>query len=81
VLLGRIQNRARDMEAGISEEYLTLLDTFYEDWVKTFDICPVLTIRTDNLDFVHKPEHLDIVVSRIQEKLSGKDEVIFPTSK
>ena len=80
VLQNRIQSRARDMESGISKEYLSLLDTFYEDWVKTFDICPVLTIRTDNLDFVHKPKHLDIVVDRIQEKLSGKEEVIFPSN-
>ena len=80
VLYNRIQNRAREMEAGISKDYLALLDTFYEDWVKTFDVCPVLTIRTDNLDFVHKPKHLDIVVARIQEKLSGKEEVIFPSN-
>ena len=80
VLQNRIQSRARDMESGISKEYLSLLDTFYEDWVKTFDICPVLTIRTDNLDFVHKPKHLDIVVDRIQEQLSGKEEVIFPSN-
>jgi deoxyadenosine/deoxycytidine kinase len=32
----------------------------------SFDLCPVLTIRTDDLDFVHKPKHLDIVVQRIQ---------------
>jgi len=43
-----------------------------------FDICPVLTIRTDDLDFVHKARHLDIVVQRIQEKLAGREELIFP---
>jgi deoxyadenosine/deoxycytidine kinase len=42
-----------------------------------FDICPVLTIRTDDLDFVNKPQHLDIVVERIQDKLAGKEEVVF----
>ncbi len=78
VLMQRIQNRARDMETGITAEYLSLLESFYEEWVKTFDICPVLTIRTDDLDFVNKPKHLDIVVKRIREKLSGKEELIFP---
>ncbi len=77
VLMQRIQNRARDMETGITADYLSLLDSFYEEWIKTFDICPVLTIRTDNLDFVNKPKHLDIVVKRIRETLSGKDELSF----
>jgi len=77
VLLQRINKRARNMESGISEEYLQLLESFYEDWMSNFDICPVLTITTDDLDFVHKREHLDLVVNRIQDKLSGKDEVIL----
>jgi deoxyadenosine/deoxycytidine kinase len=78
VLLDRIAERGREMESGISLEYLSLLDRFYEDWLKTFELCPVLTIQSDDLDFVHKPGHLDIVVNRIHNKLTGKEEVIFP---
>ncbi|MEJ2599739.1 MAG: deoxynucleoside kinase [Anaerolineales bacterium] len=80
VLVERIRRRARTMESGIDADYLGLLDSFYDDWLQSFDLCPVLTIRTDDLDFVHKPRHLDIVVQRIQEKLSGKEEVIFPNN-
>jgi deoxyadenosine/deoxycytidine kinase len=78
VLMQRIMARAREMEKGITPEYLGLLEGFYEDWMADFDICPVLTIRTDDLDFVHKPKHLDIVVNRIHDKLAGKEEVQFP---
>jgi deoxyadenosine/deoxycytidine kinase len=78
VLLERIRRRSRDMEKGISADYLSLLDTFYEEWIETFDLCPVLTIHTENLDFVNKPKHLDIVAGRIQDKLVGKEDVIFP---
>jgi deoxyadenosine/deoxycytidine kinase len=77
VLMDRIQRRGRAIEGGISSDYLELLESFYDEWMQTFDICPVLTIRTDDLDFVHKPKHLDIVVKRIQEKLAGHEEVIF----
>jgi deoxyadenosine/deoxycytidine kinase len=80
VLMKRIQSRARSIETGITDEYLSLLDSFYEDWLKTFDVCPVLTIRSDDLDFVHKPQHLDIVVQRIQDRLAGKEELEFPNS-
>ena len=73
VLMERIRRRARNMETGISTEYLSLLDSFYDEWLEAFDWCPVLTIRTDNLDYVHQPGHLDTVVSRIQDKLAGKE--------
>jgi deoxyadenosine/deoxycytidine kinase len=77
VLVQRIRMRARSIETGISPEYLSLLDSFYDEWMAVFDICPVLTIRTDDLDFVNKTQHLDIVIERIQDKLAGKEEVVF----
>ena len=80
VLVERIQRRARAIESGISAGYLELLESFYDDWMKTYDVCPVLTIRTDDLDFVNKPKHLDIVVERINDMLAGKEEVVFPVN-
>lgn len=77
VLFERIQRRARAIESGITLEYLELLDSFYEDWINTFDQCPVLTIRSDDLDFVHRKKHLDIVVERITDKLVGREELVF----
>jgi deoxyadenosine/deoxycytidine kinase len=58
---------------------MLLLESFYDDWMDTYDICPVLTIRTDDLDFVNKARHLDIVVKRIQDTLAGREELVFPT--
>ena len=78
VIHSRIRKRGRGMETSITAEYLALLDSFYEEWMKTFDLCQVLTLRTDDLDYVHKPNHLDIVVERIQAKLAGKENVEFP---
>jgi deoxyadenosine/deoxycytidine kinase len=80
VLMDRIRSRARAIEGGITDEYLALLESFYDEWMETFDTCPVLTIRTDDLDFVHKPGHLDIVVQRIQDRLAGREDLVFPPS-
>jgi deoxyadenosine/deoxycytidine kinase len=77
VLMDRIRRRARNMETGITPEYLSLLDSFYDEWLGAFDLCPVLTIRTDDLDYVHQQKHLDTVVGRIQDKLAGKETVEF----
>jgi deoxyadenosine/deoxycytidine kinase len=77
VLVKRIHKRGREIESSISPEYLTLLDSYYSDWVANFDLCPVLTLHTGDLDFVHKTAHMDQVVERIQTKLSGKEEIKF----
>jgi deoxyadenosine/deoxycytidine kinase len=77
ILIDRIRNRGRSIETGITPEYLGLLDSYYDEWIRRFDICPVLTLRTDNLDFVHKSEHMDTVVSRIKEKFAGKEEIVL----
>ena len=79
ILLERIRDRGREMEKGITAEYLELLDRFYDTWLAGFDVCPVLTLRSDDLDFVHKPGHLEVVVERINDKLSGREEIAFPT--
>ncbi len=77
-LLERIRRRGRAMEQGITADYLSLLDTFYEEWLASFDLCPVLTIPTENLDFVNKPTHLDIVIEHMLARLAGKEAIVFP---
>lgn len=77
-LLQRISIRGRLMEAGITTEYLQLLDGFYDEWLAKFDLCPVLSVPSGNLDFVNRPHHLEIVIEKIEEKLSGKEDVVFP---
>jgi deoxyadenosine/deoxycytidine kinase len=77
VLMERIRRRARNIETGISVDYLSLLDRFYEEWIEGFSLCPVLTIRSDDLDFVNRSQHLEIVVKRIKDKLAGREEMVF----
>lgn len=77
VLLERIQRRGRAIEGGITADYLELLDSFYQEWLQNFDLCPVLTIRTQRLDFVHKPRDLDKVIQRVDQKLAGREELVL----
>jgi deoxyadenosine/deoxycytidine kinase len=78
VLMERIGKRGRAIESGITADYLALLDRYYEEWLRDFAVCPVLMIKSDNLDFVHRADHLDVVVARIEDRLSGKERVVFP---
>lgn len=76
-LLRRIQSRGRDYEQEISPKYLAQLNDLYETWVYRFSLCPILTVPADDLDYVEHPGHLDLIVEKVREKLTGKDEVIF----
>ena len=74
----RIAKRGRSFERQITPEYLGQLNNLYEEWVDRFKLCPVLTVPSDNLDFVANSNHLELIVERIMHKLHGREEVIFP---
>lgn len=76
-LVGRILQRGREYERSISGEYLGRLNGLYETWISGFTLCPVLTVPADDLNYVAYPHHLDLVTRKVQEKLTGKDEVVF----
>ena len=76
-LAGRISRRGRDYERQISPEYLAQLNRLYERWIDSFNLCPVLTVPADDLDYVAFTGHLDLIAAKVLEKLHGKDEVVF----
>ena len=76
-LLNRIRHRNRAYEQNISADYLQLLNDSYETWMQNFTLCPVLTVPADNLDFVNHSKHMELILEKIQEKISGKEEVVF----
>lgn len=76
-LRNRIQLRGRDFEQDIEPQYLMQLNDLYEDWIDHFTLSPVLIVPADSLDFVKNGRHLDLIIDKMREKLSGKDEVFF----
>ena len=73
----RILQRGRDYEQKIAVEYLVQLNDLYEAWVDRCSLCPVLTVPTDNLNFVAVNSHLELIASRVLDKLHGKEVVVF----
>jgi deoxyadenosine/deoxycytidine kinase len=76
-LTQRIGGRGRDYERTIPVDYLSSLNNLYEIWIADFTLCPVLAVPADELDYVAHPGHLELVAAKVQEKLTGKEEVIF----
>ncbi len=78
-LLERIIKRGRDFERDISPLYLQQLNELYNAWIEDFTLCPVLTIPSDDLDFVRFNGHLDVIADQLLEKLGR--EVMLPLQK
>lgn len=76
-LLERIAHRGREYERSISAEYLESLNLLYEKWISCFKLCPALTVPTDEMNFVVHPGQLRLIIAKLEEKLTGKDEVVF----
>jgi len=76
-LSNRISRRGRDYELSISPEYLASLNHLYDRWISSFTFCPVLTVPADDVDYVAHSGHLDLIVRKVEEKLTGREEVVF----
>lgn len=69
----RIAQRGRDYEQKIADTYLAQLNQLYDEWAENFNHSPVLTIDTNNLDYVQYETHLDQIWQRIENRLKGHD--------
>ena len=71
VLMQRIAMRDRSYERNMEVGYIELLNQAYNDhFVHHYQGPPVLTIQTDNLDFVKNTGDLDLIQALIMQELS-----------
>jgi deoxyadenosine/deoxycytidine kinase len=68
-LVKQISLRGRDFEQGIPREYLEQLNRHYENWTRRYTLGPLLTIESDNLDFVNRKDDLEKIEKMIRRKL------------
>ncbi len=69
-LVQQIQKRGRDYENAIRIDYLTCLNERYEAWISTYKD-KLLIVDVDEIKFPDKPEHLGIVIDKINAELHG----------
>lgn len=68
-LVSQIKKRGREFEADISEEYLSNLNRYYEDFSKNYDHGRLLTIDVNNMDFASKPEDFNTIITALNKEL------------
>jgi len=71
ILLQRIALRDRPYERNMDRDYIDELNQGYEAYFTDYQSrrSPVLTLDTNQLDYVHKPEDLEFVEHRIRQTL------------
>ena len=74
-LITRVHRRGRDFEQEISPLYLQQLNELYNSWIEDFTLCPILTVQTDNLDFVRFDRDFNLIKERIANKLGEQEKV------
>lgn len=70
-LVNQIQKRGRKYEDSIRLDYLKRLNERYESWVETYNDGKLLVIDADSMDFLGNPEHINLIIDKINAQLHG----------
>ena len=72
-LIARVRKRGTAFESAISEDYLRRLSEAYTRYFHNYDESPLLIVNSDRLNFVDVPEHLDLLVDRLNAMRGGRE--------
>jgi deoxyadenosine/deoxycytidine kinase len=70
VLIDRIKKRGREGESRISYQYLSTLDSLYENWIRTFKRAPIVIYNIER-DINERAEFIRLL-NFIEERLKNK---------
>ncbi len=65
----RIRRRNRSFEQGVPAAYLRRLNVLYEAWISRWKLSPILTIETDQLDYLTDLVDRIDLLSRVEKYL------------
>jgi deoxyguanosine kinase len=65
-LVARVKKRGNPIESGMDEEYMRRLSEAYTRYFYNYSDGPLLIVNSEKLNFVDTPEHLDLLIQRIE---------------
>ena len=72
-LAARVRKRGNPIERNIDEDYLRRLSEAYTRHFHGYDAGALLIVNSERLDFVTNPDHLDLLVQRIEGMRGGRE--------
>jgi deoxyadenosine/deoxycytidine kinase len=72
-LVSRVKRRGVPSEASIDEAYLRRLSEAYTSYFHHYEDSPLLIVNSERLNFVEVPEHLELLIARIEGMRGGRE--------
>ena len=72
-LVARVKKRGNPNESGMDEEYLRRLSGAYTRHFYDYADGPLLIVNSEKLNFVDVPEHLDLLIERVNAMRGGRE--------
>jgi deoxyguanosine kinase len=72
-LVARVRKRGNPIEGGIDDDYLRRLSEAYTSYFYNYSASPLLIVNSERLNFVDIPEHLDLLIERVNAMRGGRE--------
>jgi deoxyadenosine/deoxycytidine kinase len=72
-LIERVQRRGLRFERSISDDYLVKLSKSYGEFFHHYDAAPLLTVNSDNLNFVDNEDDFALLMERINNMRGARE--------
>ena len=72
-LIHRVRRRGTPMESGIDEDYLRRISEAYTRYFLDYADSPLLIVNSERLNFVGRPEDLDLLIARMHSMRGGRE--------
>ena len=72
-LIARVRKRGNPVENGLDEGYLRRLSEAYMSYFYNYADSPLLIVNNERLNFVDVPEHLDLLIERVNGLRGGRE--------
>jgi deoxyadenosine/deoxycytidine kinase len=72
-LVSRVKRRGVPAESTIDEGYLRRLSEAYTRYFHHYEASPLLIVNSERLNFVDVPEHLDLLIERVNGMRGGRE--------
>lgn len=69
-LVKQIKLRGRLFEQNIETDYLSRLNSSYEEWIKNYNLGNCLIVENEKLDFVNREKDFRNIVKLIKDNLN-----------
>jgi deoxyguanosine kinase len=72
-LISRVRKRGNAIDGGVGEDYLTRLSEAYTRYFYNYDESPLLIVNSERLNFVDTPEHVDLLIERVNAMRGARE--------